>query len=67
MLLSQILTFIIFIIKITKDENGKSVPTEIVLVHCNVVINDDERNSRVFYTFFQKGHSADYKISHRKI
>ena len=35
-----------------KDENGKNVPyleiTEVVLVHCNVVNNSSQQNSRVF-------------------
>ena len=41
--------------KITKDENGGHVPhleiTEVVLVHCNIVNNDYQRDSRVLYTF----------------
>ena len=36
--------------KITNDENGENVPylqiTEIVLVHCNVVKNDYQDDSR---------------------
>ena len=40
--------------KIAKDENGENVPhleiTEVVLVHCNIVNNDYEQNSRVLYT-----------------
>ena len=42
--------------KITKDKNGENVPhleiTEVVLVHCNIVNNDYQQNSRVLYTFF---------------
>ena len=42
--------------KIIKNENGENVPvseiTEVVLVHCNVVNNNYQRNSRVLYTFF---------------
>ena len=42
--------------KITKDKNGENVPhleiTEIVLVHCNIVNNDYQQDSRVLYTFF---------------
>ena len=42
--------------KITKDKNGKNVPhleiTEVVLIHCNIVNNDYQQNSRVLYTFF---------------
>ena len=43
--------------KITKDENGEDVPhlwiTEVVLNHCNVVNNNWNCNSRVFYTFIR--------------
>ena len=41
--------------KITKDENGENVPhleiTEVILVHCNIVNNDYQQNSRVLCTF----------------
>ena len=41
--------------KITKDKNGKSVPhleiTEVVSVHCNIVNNDYQQDSRVLYRF----------------
>ena len=41
--------------KITKDEKGEIVShleiTEVVLVHCNIVNNDDQQDSRIFYTF----------------
>ena len=41
--------------KITKDKNGENVPhleiTEAVLVHCNMVNNDYQHDSRVLYTF----------------
>ena len=41
--------------KITKDKNGEHVPyleiTEVVLIHCNVVNNSYQQNSRVLYTF----------------
>ena len=41
--------------KRTKDENGENVPhleiTEVVLVHCNVVNNGYQQDSRVLYTF----------------
>ena len=41
--------------KITKDKNGENVPhfeiTEVVLVHCNMVNNDYQKDSRVLYTF----------------
>ena len=38
--------------KITENENGVNVPnleiTEVVLVHCNIVNNNYQHNSRVF-------------------
>ena len=41
--------------KITKDKNGKIVShleiTEIVLVHCNLINNDYQQDSRMLYTF----------------
>ena len=41
--------------KITKDENGETVPhlenTEIVLIYCNIINNDYQQDSRVLYTF----------------
>ena len=41
--------------KITKDMNGKNVPhleiAELVLVHCNLVSNDYQQDSRILYTF----------------
>ena len=40
---------------ITKDENGENVPyleiIEVILIHCNVVNNSNQQNSRVLYTF----------------
>ena len=37
--------------KITKDKNGENVPhleiKEVVLVHCNIVNNDYQQDSRV--------------------
>ena len=42
--------------KITKDKNGENVPhleiTEVLLVHCNMVNNDYQQDSRILYTFF---------------
>ena len=39
--------------KITKDKNGENVPhleiTEVVLVHCDIVNNDYQQDSRVLY------------------
>ena len=44
--------------KITKDKNGENVPplkiTEVVLVHCNIVNNDYQQDSRVLCTSFSK-------------
>ena len=41
--------------KITKDQNGKNVPhlevVELVLVHCNLVNNDYQQDSRILFTF----------------
>ena len=41
--------------KITTDKHGENVPhleiTEVVLVHCNIVNNDCQQDSRVLYTF----------------
>ena len=41
--------------KITKDKNGENVPhleiTELVLLHCNIVNNNYQQDSRVLYTF----------------
>ena len=41
--------------KITKDKNGENELhleiTEVVLVHCNIVNNDYQQDSRVLYTF----------------
>ena len=42
--------------KITIDKNGENVShleiTEVVLVHCNIVNNDYQQDSRILYTFF---------------
>ena len=41
--------------KITKDENSQNVPhleiTEVILIHCIIVNNDYQQDSRVLYTF----------------
>ena len=41
--------------KITEDKNGEDVPhfetTEAVLIHCNIVNNDCQQDSRDLYTF----------------
>ena len=42
-------------LKKIKNENGENVPNleinELVLVHCNIVNNSYQQNSRVLYTF----------------
>ena len=41
--------------KITKDKNGENIPhlevIELVLVHCNIINNNYQRDSRILYTF----------------
>ena len=41
--------------KITGEKNGKNVPhleiVELVLIHCNIVNNNYQQNSRILYTF----------------
>ena len=41
--------------KVTKDKNGENIPdleiTEVVLIHCNVVNNSYQQNSRILHTF----------------
>ena len=41
--------------KTTKNENSENVPkleiTDVVLVHCNIVNNNHQQNTRVLYTF----------------
>ena len=54
--------------KITKDKNGKNLPhleiNEVVLVHCNIVNNDYQQDSRVLYTFVaNKSFSSLLEIS----
>ena len=43
--------------KITKDKNGENVPhleiVELVLVHCNLINNDNQQDSRILFTFVQ--------------
>ena len=55
--------------KITKDKNGENVPhleiTEVVLVHCDIVNNDYQQDSRVLYTFVpNKPFGSLLEISH---
>ena len=41
--------------EITKNKNGENVPqleiAEIVLIHCNLVNNNYQQDSRILYTF----------------
>ena len=41
--------------KITKDKNGENVShletADVVLIHCNIVNNNYQQNSRILYTF----------------
>ena len=50
--------------KITKNKNGENVPhlevVELVLVHCNLVNNDYQQDSRILYTFIPKRYSVAY-------
>ena len=50
--------------KITRDKNGENVPhlgiTEVVLVHCKIVNNDHQQDSRVLHTFVPKNHLVVY-------
>ena len=58
--------------KITKDKNGENMPKleimEVVLVHCNIVNNDYEQDSKVLYIFIpNKSFSQLLDISDTKI
>ena len=51
--------------KITKSQNSENVPhlaiTEVVLVHCNIVNNNYQQNSRILRThLFQISYSVNY-------
>ena len=41
--------------KITKDKNGENLPhlevVELVMIHCNLVNNDYQQDSRTLFTF----------------
>ena len=56
--------------KITTNENRKNVPrlemTKVILVHCNIVNNDSQYNSRILYTFVPNRLSVDCQIFHLK-
>ena len=50
--------------KITKGKNGENVPhleaVELVLVHCNLVNNDYQQDSRLFIPLYQTKHLVVY-------
>ena len=50
--------------EITKDANVKNVPcleiTEVALAVCNIVNNDYQQDSRVFYKFVPNNHLFNY-------
>ena len=58
-------------IKVTKDKNAQKVPhleiTEVVLVHCNIVNNDYQQDSRVLYTFVPNKPWVVYWKLHQQI
>ena len=51
--------------KIAKNKNGENVPqfeiTEVVLVHCNIVNNDYQQDSRVLYIFVTNKSFGSYQ------
>ena len=53
--------------KITKDKSGENVPylevTEVVLVHCNIVNNDYQYDSRVYRFVSNKSFGSLLEIS----
>ena len=58
--------------KITKNENDENVPqleiTDVILVHCNIVSNDDQQDSRILYTFVpNKSFGQVLDISQKKL
>ena len=56
--------------KVTKDENGKKVShleiTEVVLVHCNIVNNYCQQDSRILFTLIPINCLVSYQIFHPK-
>ena len=55
--------------KVTKDKNGENVPhlevTEVTLIHCSIVNNDYQRDSKVSYTSVpNKPFGSQLEISH---
>ena len=56
--------------KITKDKNEENVPhteiTEVVLVHCTIINNDYQHDSRVLYNLFLINHLVNFWIFRQK-
>ena len=47
--------------KITKDENVSYLEiSKVVIIHCNVVNNSYQQNSRVLYTFIPNNSFGNY-------
>ena len=50
--------------KITKDKNGEDVPhleiAELVLIHCNLLNNNDQQNLEYDIHLFQTNHLVVY-------
>ena len=57
--------------QITKDEHGENVPclsvTEVLLIHCNIVNNGYQQDSRVVYTFAPNKLFGNFQIFHQHI
>ena len=57
--------------KIYKDKNSENFPhleiVELVLIHCNIVNNNNQRNSRILYTFVPTNHLVVYYKFHLQI
>ena len=57
--------------KITEDKKGKNglhlEIKEVVLIHCNIVKNDYQQDSRVLHTFAPNKSLVNYQIFHPKI
>ena len=57
--------------EITKDDSGENVShleiTEVVLVHCNIVNNNYQHDSRVLYTFIPNNLKNTLQQMHLKL
>ena len=53
-----------------KSKNGENIPhlemTEVILVHCDIVNNDSQQDSRVLYIFVPNKYFGQLQILHRK-